>query len=221
MNLILNKMELNKIYNTDCLEFMKTLPDKCIDLVLTDPPYGIGAYKNGTMGGGVLAKQSTFRPTDWDNAIPSKDIFDEIKRVSKNQIIFGGNYFVSYLDNSPCWIVWDKDNGDNNFADCELAWTSFRTAVRKFKFKWQGMLQENMKDKEVKFHPTQKPVELMKWCLDNYSKEGDIILDCFAGGGSTLIACKHLKRNYIGCEISKDYCDIIQKRLDGMTQGLF
>ena len=207
-------MKLNHIYNGDCLEIMKTFPDKSVDLVLTDPPCGIGAYSKGTMGGGVLAKQSKFEATDWDNEIPSKEIFDEMMRVSKNQIIFGGNYFVEYLTNSSCWIVWDKDNGDNNFADCELAWTSFDTAVRRFKFKWQGMLQENMKDKEVKHHPTQKPVEVMKWLLEKYSEDGQTILDCFMGGGSTLVACKQLNRNYIGIEISEKYCEIARKRLN-------
>src|SRR4051812_41579817 len=122
---------MNQIIQGDCLEIMKGMADKSVDLVLTDPPYGIGAYKKGTMGGAVLAKQSTFKATEWDNEIPNKEYFDEMKRVSKNQIIFGGNYFIEYLDNSSCWIVWDKDNGDNNFADCELAWTSFKTAVRK------------------------------------------------------------------------------------------
>lgn len=196
---------------------MKTFPNKSVDLIITDPPYGIGAYKTGSMGGGVLAKQSRFEPTNWDNQIPSKDIFNEIFRISKNQIIFGGNYFVEYLKNSPCWIVWDKDNGDNNFAYCELAWTSFDTAVRKFKFKWQGMLQENMKDKETKFHPTQKPVALMRWILQNYTKETDLILDPFAGSGSTLVAAQNLHRNFIGIEISPEYCKIAEDRLRQQT----
>lgn len=210
-------MELNKIYCGDCLEIMKTFPDKSIDLVLTDPPYGIGAYKTGSMGGGVLAKQSKFSPTDWDNDIPKKEYFDEMFRISKNQIIFGGNYFVEYLKNSPCWIVWDKDNGDNNFADCELAWTSFNTAVRKFKFRWQGMLQENMKEKEIKYHPTQKPVALIRWILQNYSKDTDIILDAYAGSGSTLVAAQNLHRNFIGIEISPEYCKIAEERLKQQT----
>jgi site-specific DNA-methyltransferase (adenine-specific) len=200
-----------KIYYGDCLEVMKSMPDKSIDLVLTDPPYGIGAYANGTMGNGVLAKQSKFNAVNWDNSIPSKEYFDEMMRVSKNQIIFGGNYFV--LPPSCCWIVWDKDNGNNYFADCELAWTSFQTAVRKFKWKWQGMLQENMKQKDFRFHPTQKPLELMRWCLEKYSQPSDIVLDPFLGSGTTARACKDLGRYYIGAEISKDYCEIAKKRL--------
>lgn len=135
-------------------------------------------------------------------------------RISKNQIIFGGNYFVEYLKNSSCWIVWDKDNGESFFADCELAWTSFDTAVRKFKWKWNGMLQEVMgKGKEERFHPTQKPVELMSWILQNYSEEGMTIFDPFLGSGTTAIAAKKLKRNYIGVEIDPYYVQVANDRL--------
>ena len=214
-------IELNKIYCGDCLEVMKEMEDNSVDLVLTDPPYGTGAYKKGTMGGGVLAKQSTYKATNWDGFIPSKEYFDEIRRISKNQIIFGGNYFIEYLANSSCWIVWDKENGDNDFADCELAWTSFKTAVRKYKFRWQGMLQQDMKNKEYRFHPTQKPLEVMKWILNNYSKEGDIVFDGFAGSGSTLVACEQLKRKWIGVEQNKDYIKDIHYRLDNLQKTLF
>ena len=210
-----------KVICGDSLEIMKTFKDKQFDLVLTDPPYGIGAYSKGTMGGGVLAKQSRFEATDWDNAIPPREYFDEMRRVSKHQIIFGGNYFIEYLSNSPCWIVWDKDNGDNYFADCELAWTSFDTAVRKYRFRWQGMLQENMKDKEHKFHPTQKPIEVMRWCLENYSEDGQTILDPFAGGGSTIIAAKQLQREATGIEINPEYCKIARQRLENQTPPMF
>ncbi len=214
-------MEINKIHNIDCLEFMKTLPDKCIDLVLTDPPYGIGEAAGKNKSRGLLAQPTDYGNSDWDNQIPCKEIFDEIIRISKNQIIFGGNYFVEYLKNSPCWIVWDKNNGETDFADCELAWTSFKTAVRKFKFTWNGMLQENMKNKEVRFHPTQKPVELMAWILKNYSNEKEIIFDPFLGSGSTLIACQNLKRKWIGCEISPIYCKIAEDRIKAISNTLF
>ena len=141
-------------------------------------------------------------------------MFDEIRRVSRNQIIFGGNYFIEHLTNSSCWIVWDKDNGESFFADCELAWTSFDTAVRKFKWKWNGMLQEEMgANKEFRHHPTQKPIELFKWILENYSEEGQTILDPFLGSGTTLIAAKQLNRNAIGIEISPEYCEIAKQRL--------
>jgi site-specific DNA-methyltransferase (adenine-specific) len=211
---------VNKVHCADCLEFMKQMPDKSVDCVITDPPYGIGAYSTGTMGRGVLAKQSTFEPTNWDNSIPSQDVFDEMMRVSKNQIIFGGNYFIEYLTNSSCWIVWDKDNGSNDFADCELAWTSFKTAVRKFKWKWQGMLQENMKNKDYRWHPTQKPEALMRWVISNYTNENDLILDPFLGSGTTAVAAKLLNRRYIGIEIEKRYCEIAEKRLAQQTLGI-
>jgi len=143
-------------------------------------------------------------------------------RVSKNQIIFGGNYFVEHLSNSSCWLVWDKDNGESFFADCELMWTSFKTAIRKYKWKWNGMLQEQMgRNKEERYHPTQKPIELMRQILRDYSKEGEIIFDPFLGSGSTAIACKLDKRNYIGCEISPEYCKIAEDRIKSISNTLF
>lgn len=118
----------NKIINADCMDILKQLPDKCVDLVLTDPPYGINVAKNGKVGGGKCCKVTDYGAKEWDSEIPHKEIFEEIMRVSKNQIIFGGNYFIEYLKNSPCWIVWDKLN-TGNFADCELAWTSFKSEI--------------------------------------------------------------------------------------------
>jgi site-specific DNA-methyltransferase (adenine-specific) len=210
---------INKIHCCDCLEFMKQIPDKSIDMVLTDPPYGIGEARGKNKSRGKLATAKDYGVSNWDDEIPSEEYFKEIIRISKNQVIFGGNYFIEHLSNSPCWIVWDKDNGNSDFADCELAWTSFKTAVRKFKWKWQGMLQEDMKNKDVRVHPTQKPIELMRWILENYSKEGDIVLDPFLGSGTTARACKDLNRDYIGIEISPEYCEIARKRL--RQQNLF
>ena len=134
-------LQLNRIYNMDCLEGMKQMDNKSIDLVLTDPPYGIGeaAGKNKTRDG--LTQATDYGDLDWDDAPPTKEYFNEIFRISKNQIIFGGNFFE--LPPSPCWIVWDKDNS-GDFADAELAWTSFKSAVRIFKWRWNGMLQEDM-----------------------------------------------------------------------------
>jgi len=206
---------LNTVTQGDCLEIMKTLPDNCIDLVLTDPPYGIGIGEK--VGGNNLGTAKKYKAFD-DSFTPSKEYFDEMIRISKHQIIFGGNYFIEYLKNSSCWIVWDKDNS-GNFADCELAWTNFKTAVRKFKWKWNGMIQQDMKNKEVRQHPTQKPVELMVWCLENYlMKKWDkdrrpIVFDGFAGSGTTGVACKKCGCDYILVEKEKDYCEIIEKRL--------
>ncbi len=205
---------LDTVICGDCLEVMRGMDDNSVDLVLTDPPYGIGAYSTGTMGGGVLAKQSTFEPTTWDSE--SFDIlqFHECQRTSRNQIIFGFNHFCDILPPTSSVIVWDKDNGDNNFADCELAWTSFKTAVRKVRWKWQGMLQERMgQDKEKRYHPTQKPVGVMKWIIEKYTKPDDIILDPFFGSGSTGVAAVRMGRHFIGIEINPDYCKIAEKRI--------
>jgi site-specific DNA-methyltransferase (adenine-specific) len=193
---------------------MKELEPKSVDLVLTDPPYGIGAsdYKRaGTKYGKSLAVCKDYGHEIWDDKPIDLSYFDSIFNISKNQIIFGGNYYP--LPPSSCWIVWDKDNGDNGYADCELAWTSFKTAVRKFKWKWHGMLQEDMKNKEIRYHPTQKPVPLMLWCLNKYAKEKELSLDPFMGSGTTLVAAKKLGRRAIGIEISKKYCDIAIERL--------
>ena len=205
--------KINTVWQGDCLKLMKEMPDKCVDLVLTDPPYGIGEAGGKNKSRCKMAVSKDYGNASWDNQIPSKEIFEHMIRISKNQIIFGGNYFVEYLKNSPCWIVWDKDNGKSDFADCELAWTSFPSAVRKFKWKWQGMLQENMKAKEFRVHPTQKPVPLMKWILQNYSKQTDVIFDPFMGSWTTAVVCKQLNRNFIGAELSKEYCEIGKERL--------
>lgn len=210
----------NRIINADCLDILKQLPDKCIELVLTDPPYGINVAKSGKVGGQNCCMATDYGAKEWDSEIPHKEIFEQIFRVSKNQIIFGGNYFVEYLKNSPCWIVWDKLN-TGNFADCELAWTSFKTAVRKYEFLWNGMLQQNMQNKEKRIHPTQKPADLFGMILRDYSKEGDIVLDCFSGSGTTAIACHNLKRRFICIEKDFDYWKASCKRLeDYQRQGV-
>jgi len=209
-------IQTNKIYNEDCLEFMKKLPDNYFDLIITDPPYGINIASNGVIGGDNLGKAKDYGLCEWDKSIPSKEYFDEMKRISKNQVIFGGNYMIKFLEPSSCWIVWDKDN-TGNFADCELAWTSFNTAIRKFKHRWNGMLQEQMNWKEKRLHPTQKPVPLGRWILDNYAQEGDKIFDPFTGSGSFIVACKQKGFEYVGCEINKDYVDIANERLKQQT----
>lgn len=210
----------NKIINADCMDILKQLPDKCVDLVLTDPPYGIGESCGKNKSRGYLCKSTDYGNKDWDKSIPSSEIFEEIFRVSKNQIIFGGNYFVEFLHNSNCWLVWDKLNGTNDFADCELAWTSFNSAVRKYEFLWNGMLQQNMKNKEKRIHPTQKPADLFGMILRDYSKEGDLILDCFSGSGTTAIACHNLKRRFICIEKDKDYYEASVKRLEDAKKQL-
>lgn len=204
----------NKIINDDCINILKQLPDKSIDLVLTDPPYGIGESEKNNSSRSKLAQAKNYGKKDWDNKIPEKIYFDEMLRVSKSAIIFGGNYFVKYLSNSPCWIVWNKNNGNNDFADCELAWTNFKTAVRKYDWTWNGMLQQNMKNKDIRIHPTQKPLGLFEKILLDYSNENDLILDCFSGSGTTAVACYNTNRNFICIEKDKEYYEKSIKRLD-------
>ncbi len=195
------------IYHGDCREILPTLSK--VDLVLTDPPYGIGAYSSGTMGGGVLAKQSRFEATTWDTETPSAITLARIINSGNQAIVWGGNYFG--LSPQRGWLVWDKQNGDNYFADCELAWSNLDMAVRIFRFKWQGMLQGNMADKEVRKHPTQEPTPLMNWCIG--FTEAQTILDPFMGSGTTLRAAKDLGRKAIGIEIEERYCEIAARRM--------
>ena len=210
------------IYNEDCLQALKAMADNHFDLAIVDPPYGIGASADSRVGGsytvnlgGVKKKVAAkaYTPKDWDFKKPTLEYWNELKRVSKNQIVWGGNYFASNLEDTSCWLVWNKRNGENNNADCELAWTSFKTAVRMFEWKWNGMLQQNMKDKEVRIHPTQKPVALYKWLLKNYAKEGDTILDTHFGSLSIGIACHDLGFELTAIELDKDYYEAGKKRL--------
>ena len=215
-------IEMNKIYNMDCSEFMKQVPDKYFDLVLTDPPYGIG-MDGGNIGGNNLGKAKEYAQKDWDKKAPNKEIFDQIIRISKNQIIFGANHFIDKIPYaSPCWIVWDKDN-TGNFADSELAWTNFKTAVRNYKFRWNGMLQQDMANKEIRYHPTQKPVELFKMILRDYAIKNKYtkIFDPFMGSGTTAIACESLGLEWCGCELESDYVEIANKRLKQVQKVLF
>ena len=168
----------------------------------------------GAMGGDVLAKNKNYKLyAGADKASPDKSYFDELKRVSKNQIIFGANHMATKINaDSSCWIVWDKENGENDFADCELAYTSFKSAVRKFAFKWQGMLQGDMKHKEERIHPNQKPIKLYEWILKNYAKPGDKILDTHLGSGSSRIAAHEMGFDFVGCEIDSFYFCEQEKR---------
>ena len=202
---------MSKFINGDCLEAMKEYPDNYFDLAIVDPPYGIGANKM-TLGNG---KRKIYRgEEDWDKEPPSEEYFNELMRVSKNQIIWGANHFISRIPyNSSCWIFWDKGTGGNDFADGELAYTSFSTTVRKYFKSWVGANAKERYDTD-RFHPTQKPIALYKWLLKNYAKEGDIILDTHVGSASSLIACEDMGFEYVGYEIDEDYYKAASKRLD-------
>lgn len=208
------------VFNEDCMVGMARYPDKYFDLAVVDPPYGISesGAKNKTRS--KLAKSKDYKPFYGnDEKAPGKEYFKELLRVSKNQIIFGANHFADKLVNpaSSCWIVWDKENGASDFADCELAYTSFKTAVRIFKFRWQGMLQGDMKNKETRIHPTQKPVALYTWIFQNYAKPGDKILDTHLGSGSSRIAAYEQGLDFVGFEIDKQYFDLQEERFEAHT----
>jgi len=209
------KYEVEKVRlfeNCDCMEGMKEWPDNHFDLAIVDPPYGIGEDGAKNHSRRKLALPTMYIPKKWDRKPPDKKYFKELFRVSKHQIIWGGNFFNTNLFNTSCYVVWDKDNS-GDFADCELAWTNFKTSVRKFKYCWNGMLQENMKHKEHRIHPTQKPVALYKWLLKNYAKPGDLILDTHVGSASSLIACIDMGFDYVGYELDKDYYDAACERI--------
>lgn len=199
----------------DCMEAMKQMPDKAFDLAIVDPPYGDTLVQGGYCAGkgGGVAKIRQYNNALWDQKAPNEDYFKQLKRVSTNLIIWGANHF-GYMPPSSCWIVWDKMNGESHFADCELAWGSFKTAVRKFEYRWAGMLQEKMKHKEFRIHPTQKPVDLYAWLLRNYATPKAKILDTHLGSGSIAIACYDMGFDLTGYEIDKDYYDAAVKRLE-------
>ena len=202
------------------MELMKEFPDKYFDLAIVDPPYGIGEDGALNHTRGKLAIAKNYKPFFGnDKKPPTKEYFVELFRISINQIIFGANHFIENIPiaNSSCWIVWDKNNGNNDFADCELAWTSFKSAVRKFKYTWNGMLQENMKIKEIRIHPTQKPVALYEWLLTKYAKKGDKIIDTHLGSGSIAIACHYFDCDLTACEIDKEYYNAALKRIKYQT----
>lgn len=200
----------------DCMEGMKNITDKYFDLAIVDVPYGIHESGNRNHSRSKRAKSKNYIAFYGNDSLPpDKEYFNELRRISKNQIIWGANHFISRIPiNSSCWIVWDKDNGQNDFADCELAWTSFHSAVRRYRYKWHGMLQGNMKNKETRIHPTQKPVALYKWLLSKYAKKGDKILDTHVGSASSLIACYDMGFDYLGFEIDKHYYESAKSRLN-------
>jgi len=196
------KLPINKIICGDCLEVMKDWPDNCVDLVLTDPPYGIGIANNPF--------RQKHEKSNWDDEVAPKEAFAEIFRVSKEQIIWGGNYFA--LPPSQGFFIWDKMQPENfSSSMCEKAWSSKQQPAKMFKKRVIEYL---------KYHPTQKPIELMIWCM-KYFNNADLILDPFCGSGTTCVAAKMLGRRYIGIDISEKYCDIARKRLKGVRPNIF
>lgn len=214
----------NRAFNMDCLEAMREMPDLFFDLAVIDPPYGIGENGSKAASRRKLASTVEYEPFEGqDKEPPPAEYFKELVRVSKNQIIFGANHFISRIPppaDTPCWIVWDKQNGGSDFADFEMAWTSFCRAARIFRFRWAGMLQGNMKNKETRIHPTQKPVALYAWIFEKFAKPGDWILDTHLGSGSSRIAAWDAGMNFMGYEKHKGYFEAQEKRFQQHTAQL-
>lgn len=201
---------------------MKRYPDKYFDLAVVDPPYGIGESmkkrKNNVTDKWKSPYVKIHSVKDWDKTPPNECYFDELLRVSKNQIIWGANHFISKIPyDSSCWIVWDKKNGESDFADCELAWTSFDKAVRKFEWLWNGFQKQKP---EQRIHPTQKPVALYDWILHHYAKPGDKILDTHLGSGSSRIAAHKAGLDFTGFELDPDYYTQQEKRFKEFVSQL-
>ncbi len=212
-----------RLFNEDCMIAMKGMKDNQYQLAIVDPPYGIGENGDRNASRSKLAIAKDYKPfAGGDREPPPKRYFDELQRVSVNQIVWGANHFISKIPyDSSCWIVWDKLNGATDFADCELAWASFRTAVRKFKFQWQGMLQGysgNKARNEIRIHPNQKPVRLYEWLLKNYAKPGDKIIDTHFGSLSIGIACDIMGYDLDAWEIDQDYFEAGRARLERHQQ---
>jgi site-specific DNA-methyltransferase (adenine-specific)/modification methylase len=199
------------LYNCDCMEVLPTLGK--VDAVITDPPYGIKAARKDNTTRSCVAVAKDYGIAAWDDKPCSQEIIDAMLDCSTTQVIFGGNYFV--LPPSSCWLVWDKVNGANDFADCELAWTNMKKAVRRICWQWHGMIRKGS-DTE-RFHPTQKPIEVMQWCIQQAGIP-DTILDPFMGSGTTGVACMNLGRKFIGVEIDKRYFDIACERIERAQQ---
>ena len=198
------------LYHGDCLEILPTLPK--VDAVITDPPYGIGEARKDHASRNKLAGSPTYERSSWDDAPASAAAIDMIRAISGTQVIFGGNYFD--LPPAKCWLVWDKINGDNDFADCELAWTNINGAVRQIRHMWAGMLRDSERDSRRE-HPTQKPIAVMKWAIERAkTAPSATILDPFMGSGTTGVACAQLGRKFIGIEIERKYFDIACERID-------
>lgn len=213
------------ITNEDNMQLMARYPDNYFDLAIVDPPYGIGF--DGEVESMVLAegkrgknrKLKGYKRKEWDNEKPNKQYFDELFRVSKNQIIWGGNHYE--LPQSSGWIVWNKLKPHTwSLAPCELAWSSFGGACRMFDFLWHGFAKGQSADNDSRFHPTQKPVALYKWLLDKYAKQGDKILDTHLGSGSIAIACHDYGFDLTACELDKEYFDKAMQRITNHTNQL-
>jgi len=200
-----------ELLNTDCMEYMKGLEDNAFDLAIVDPPYGIGES-----GGKDRRGKSKHKKKEWDTATPDLQYFQELKRASKNQIIWGANYFPEMLKSSMGWVCWDKKLDNYDFSDFEIAYTSFNVGAKIFRYSKNGGSRTPAALADI-IHPCQKPVKLYKWLLNNYAKEGDRILDTHLGSGSSAIAAHYGSFDFVGCELDEDYYKAACKRFDSET----
>jgi site-specific DNA-methyltransferase (adenine-specific) len=212
------------LFNEDNMIGMARYPDGFFELAIVDPPYGIGESMKKRENNRTDKWKNPYKkehsPKLWDKFSPPAEYFPELRRVSNNQIIWGGNFFLDYLPSTPCMVVWDKCNGNTDFSDCEIAWSSFDTAVRKFRWLWNGFQKQKP---EIRIHPTQKPVALYKWLLKNYAKPGDKILDTHGGSMSSAIACHDMGYDCWIWELDEEYFNAGKARLERhmMQQRLF
>ena len=215
-------LEINKVYNMDCLELMRemVMGGVIADWLIADPPYGINAGRVGAKGYEDCkygaTQRRTYKESQWDKERLTKEYFELMFQVSKNQIIFGGNYYTDYLPPTKSWAVWDKiceEKYRNDFADCEMAWCS-KGQARVFHYLYNGMIQGDMKNKDERFHPTQKPTQIIIQLLNYYTNENDLILDPFMGSFTTAVACHKMQRRFIGAELDKEYFEKGYARLN-------
>ena len=201
-----------ELFNINCMEYMKGCKDNEFDLACVDPPYGIGES-----GGKDRRGKSKHEKKNWDNGTPNNDYFLELKRVSKNRIIWGANYFIENLQSSMGWICWDKKLDNSDFSDFELAYTSFERAAKIFRHSKNGGSRTAAALADI-IHPCQKPIKLYQWLLENYAKEGDKILDTHLGSGSSAIAAHYAGFDFVGCELDAGYFNAAKERIDQATR---
>ena len=206
------KLPINQIICGDCLEVMKDWPDGCVDLVLTDPPYGINVENNHAIGGRYDKEKDL--SVGWDNKIPSPEYFVEMNRISKEQIIWGANYFNCFSGENGA-IVWNKIQPLPTMSQCEIASYSRTKKVYLYEERWTNYVNTKKTD-----HPTEKSLKLMQWLVANFSQPNDLILDPFCGSGTTCVAAKMFGRRYIGIDISSEYCEIARQRLEAVDTGV-
>ena len=202
----------------DALDFLRSLPDNAVDWVITDPPYGTNCGtlvgrpdRDRMLCGNRIATGRNYESQIWDTERPSSEHLSEVVRVSRNQIIFGGNFFADLLPPTRCWLCWDKGRR-NDFADCELAWTSLDEPARVINYHYDGCMTAMPNRELPRVHPTQKPVPVMEWIINRFTQPGQLILDPFCGSGTTLTAAERLGRRWIGCDIDPHWCEVSRKR---------